>query len=473
MTDKANSSDQDGPRHPPPKGSTVDELIRWIETQRERYRDRKLVELIDPHSISPDSLVELAAIDLISQRRHGSNARVEDYLNQFPQLSGSDQSVLDLIDAEICVRREAKDDRSIEFYTDRFPELAEPIRQLIHLDLQPGAAPLPSGTASAADSQPTSRGSSVHAASESATIEIGGTAEVGSKRFDESDHFELQRHLTVAEFRSHQSRPATEQRNEDSIETPIPVQLPDWLSRPRCLATTLLQSGRCWLLKGLDRERGDSVAVKIIPLPSHLERTERTRILDLCEASSNVTHPCWVAPRIAAIRNNYLAIVRPWVFGNSYRVPGPDDLVTRPIPALIKFANALSAAHRSGATHGSVQENNLIIDHHGEVNIVDAASSGRGWEYYLGNWDNQLSNTLDARIRRDTGGLLALIAQALTSRASVAQTHSDSEERPVGDCLAQIGESIGPYDSDTCARIGESLLSIIDQPPKRRSWWHG
>lgn len=472
MTDKANPSDHDEPRHPPLKGATVDELIRWIENQRERNRDRKLVELIDPRSISPDSLVELAAIDLISQRRHGSNACVEDYLNQFPQLSGSDQSILDLIDAEICVRREAKDDRGIEFYTDRFPELAEPIRQLIHLDLQPGAAPLPTAVVSASDLQAPSRGNCAQAASESATIEIGGTAEVGNERFDESDHFELERHLTIAEFRSHQSQPATEQRSEDSIETPIPVQLPDWLSRTRCLATTLLQSGRCWLLKGLDREHGDSVAVKIIPLPSHLERTERTRILDLCEVSSNVTHPCWIAPRIAAIRNNYLAIVRPWIFGNPYCYLGPEDVGTRQIPALIKLASALSAAHRSGATHGSVQENNLIIDHHGEVNIVDAASSGRGWESYLGNWDNQLSNTLDARIRRDTGGLLALIAKTLTSQTSTDQNDSDFEERPVGDCLAQIGESIGPYDSDTCARIGESLLAMIDQPPKRRSWWH-
>lgn len=423
-----------------PPDASIDQRIRWLGRIRAENATAPLSQLINHHSLSLAALVELAAVDLIGQRRCGRDVLPEDYLEQFPSLAESDSCLLDLIDAELCVRREMNDIREADFFIDRFPDLADPIGQLVFLDFQPN------------------KQASLPGIGDNATQ---GTIDFWVDEASAADPLLLQRDLTVAGVPRKVSVPTGDNCNDDSIEVPIPIKPPAWMVGARCIATSLTEWGRCWLVKGRDTERSDTVVMKIIPLLKTLDRTQRTRILDLCEKTSSVAHPTWVAPRIAAINNSHLAIVRPWIFGNSMAHVLSSSLLKQRLGGIVRVAFALSAAHRIGATHGSVHPRNVVIDHESNVNLVDAASGVGGWEFYLSCWDNDLSPTIDQHISRDTHGLVEMIAAECIG----------SPNQELLDWPRQITSGIDFHELDACVRIGEALQARLDAPLAKRSWW--
>ncbi len=406
-----------------PQVTGIDDLIGWLQRRREGHPTSPLAELIDQASLSTSGLVELAAVDLIGQRRRGQQVVVEDYLKQFPQLAASESDVLDLIDAELCVRRERGEVCDASSFRDRFPELADSIEQLIHLEPGPRE------------------------------INVGESLD-----WDQSV---VQRQMTVAAGQSSGGQPVLETRPDDSIDVPIPIKPPEWIVGARCIATVPLRRGRCWLVTGRDTERNDTVAMKIIPLPANLGRTERTRILDICERTSSVTHPSWAAPRIAAINNGHLAIVRPWIFGDSFALRPPGANHVQRLEMLVRVAFALAAAHRIGATHGSVKCENAIIDHRSGINLIDAASGVANWAEPYVTWEHELSKTLAERIRRDAIGLVSMVARECL----------ESPDRIASTWIPQLTDGIDFSRNDACASIGEALQSCLDRKPVERSWW--
>ncbi|QEG01677.1 hypothetical protein Mal15_57550 [Stieleria maiorica] len=431
---RPSSSSADDGRDTPLGGAAIDALIGWLRRQREIHPVTPLVELVDPTSLPASGLVELAAVDLIGQRRRGRDVIAEDYLQQVPGLADRENDLLDLIDAELCVRRELGERCDAEFFIERFPQLADSIRQLIHLEFRPGE---------------------IHR----------GPATVAPGDSLEWDCSVAQRQMTIAGAPPRGGRPEEELAQDDSIDVPIPIKPPEWMVGARCIATMQLPRGRCWLVKGRDTQHSDTVAMKIIPLPATLGRLQRTRILDICEGTSNVTHPAWGAPRIAAINNGHLAVVRPWVFGNPFGQAAPGSDATQRFSMLVRVAFALAAAHRVGATHGSVTTNNLVVDHRSQVNLIDAASGVAAWSESLAAWDRDLSDTLADRIRGDTIGLVSLITtECLRTR-----------DRQVSRWIRRITDGIPLHDADACAMIGESLQRLIDEPSEERrdegAWW--
>lgn len=446
--------------NPLPSDASIDQRIRWLEQLRAKHATAPLSDLIDHHSMSTDLLVELVAVDLIAQRRCGHEVLPEDYLKQFPALAKSDAHLLDLIDAELCVRREMKDARDAEFFIDRFPELADSIRQLVFLDVQPAERSYQPLSDHAESSSPNI---ALHEASQNS---VHGTVDVSISEDSGSDPYLLQRDLTIAGLNRQSSVSTGDSRNDDSIDVPIPIKPPAWMVGARCIATTLTESGRCWLVKGRDKERSDTVAMKIIPLPRTLDRTQRTRMLDLCGITSSVAHPTWVAPRIAAINNGHLAVVRPWIFGNPlaqglFSSGLSSSMLKQRLQGIVRVAFALSAAHRIGATHGSVHARNIVIDHESNINLIDAASGVGGWEFNLSIWNNDLSQTIDQRISRDTRGLVEMIASECIG----------SPDREMMDWPGQITSGIEFHENDACVRIGEALQARLDAPMTKQSWW--
>ena len=79
---------------------------------------------------SHGSLVELACIDLIERLRLGSEARVEDYTRTIDGLNNADD-ILDLLDAEICVRRELGDSPTAKEMIHRYPNLRDRSRKAV------------------------------------------------------------------------------------------------------------------------------------------------------------------------------------------------------------------------------------------------------------------------------------------------------------------------------------------------------
>lgn len=435
----------------PTPNSSIDALIRWLEVQRNDHPDRPLADLVDSDSLPAETVLELAVVDLIGQRRRGRNALPEDYLMQFPDLADSRSAVLDLIDAELCVRRELGDPCEASFFIKRFPALADPIRQLIYLEYQPHAPGLAAPDAAVSPARP--RVSDARPDPDVVECQL--------VEFSASDQFSVQSDMTVAGLHRRQAMPADEIRKDDSIDIPIPIKPPEWVTGARCIATTPTQFGRYWLVKGRDSQRTDTVAMKIIPAPAVLDRTQRTRILDLCEKCSNVTHPTWVAPRIAAINNGHLAVVRPWIFGVAFTSNHSGSELSQRLAVLVRVAFALSAAHRIGATHGSLKPNNIIIDHQSNVNLIDAGSGVSAWEDYLCRWDNDLSRSLEDRIRADSAALLKLVANECIGAGNHAAI----------DWIARINNEVDFGLADACVTIGEALQSLLDQAPTKRSWW--
>ena len=70
------------------------------------------------------ALVELVHAELELRLKEGEAARVEDYLDRYPELSGQTTVVLGLIDAEYRQRSRGEPLLSFEEYRVRFPELA-------------------------------------------------------------------------------------------------------------------------------------------------------------------------------------------------------------------------------------------------------------------------------------------------------------------------------------------------------------
>ncbi|MEL6106692.1 MAG: hypothetical protein AAFU85_11665 [Planctomycetota bacterium] len=450
---------------PPPSDATIDELIRWVAERRIEHPGARLSELVDAELISDAELVELVCVDLIGQRRRQEDVLVEHYLAQFNRLGESEEAILDLLDAEMCVRREMNELRRVEFFTDRFPRLAAPIRQLLFLEMTP---PNESINLIKAEQTPISlSGPDLQAVQ-------GGEGTIGLSLADSGadasapDSFEgsfeacEQREITIPKGK--RARDARfSGRSDDSIDAPIPIPPPAWMGGARCIATTPTKFGRYWLVTGRDIERGETVAMKVLPLPTPLGSTQRSRMLDLCEKTSALSHASWIPPRVAAISNGHLAVIRPWIFGTPLSqvmsLLAPDAAFRH----LVRIAFTLSAAHRTETTHGSVSTHNAIVDHDSNVTLVDASSGLDGWIGYLSDWDNDLKASLATRIQLDTMSLLRLVASQCLTQIDHSWTAWP----------ALLAEGIDPCQPDACAQIGDRLQSFLDSPPARQRsrWW--
>ncbi|MCC9600922.1 hypothetical protein LOC67_10120 [Stieleria sp. JC731] len=434
---------------------SIDELGTWLKRIRAENPSAPLIQLLEDCEVGRDMLVDLAALDLMLSWRRGYRTATEEYLRQFPLLAESESSVLDLIDAEMCIRRELKEQVDIVELTNRFPKFADPIRQLAYLD---GSA----NHAGFSNSEPL-RKPNVQPIADS-QISTAAPKPISEPQSGGSSGFELERDLTIAGagvVKPNSPFPEDGHQREDSIDVPIPIRPPDWMASAKCIASTISPLGRSWLVKGRDTNRGDFVAMKVIPFPITADALQKTRILDLCEQASNVSHPCWDAPRIAAMNRTHLAVVRPWVFGTllSEYDHDPTRSINDRLTIYVRVAYALAAAHRTGATHGSITPSNVVIGHDGETRLIDAASSLNGWRRYFATWDNDLSKTLPRRIEIDVRSLLQLIANSFIANHRV-------------NWIDSLCDKIDLSDSEASAALGERLQSMLDHPPEsKRRWW--
>ena len=343
----------------------------------------------------------------------GHGVAIEQYLHAFPSLR-SESTRLDLIDAELCVNRELGDPSDVDDLIGRFPDLALPIRELLTLDdVSKPSQPLDFA-------RPYS--------GESFGIDAAGDAESYP--------------LSVSPSRE----PA-----EDSADSLFPVSIPEWFVAAKPIAHG---PGR-WLIQGRDAQRGIPLAMKVIELPRHITRSQCDLALDACESASRVQNRNWIAPIVAAIAGQRLAMIRPWVFSNpwphSQRSCSSPEVMNRHLSAI---AFALQAAHAAGATHGGIHPENLLIDHHGRVQIVDAVCTGSGFLRWLQCCDQGESSPspFQRQTAVDTQGLIKLV---------VEHCESADHSRPPDD-LVELQRIAAENPSEACGRIGDHLLRRLD-----------
>jgi WD40 repeat protein len=102
-------------------------------------------------------LVELAHADLECRLKAGEPARVEDYLQRFPELAADRALALDLIAAEYEMRRRREPACAVEEYLHRFPAYGEELASRLRAvdgNVPPPPAAIPAGDGQAATLMP-------------------------------------------------------------------------------------------------------------------------------------------------------------------------------------------------------------------------------------------------------------------------------------------------------------------------------
>jgi serine/threonine-protein kinase len=118
----------------------------WREGRRPRVADFLPAEGIERRAF----LVELVHTDLECRLKAGEPARVEEYLQQFPELRAEGAAVMELIEAEFRLGQRRGDQPTLSDYRRRFPEhAAELARRVAPTPPAPSAGPakLASGAA--------------------------------------------------------------------------------------------------------------------------------------------------------------------------------------------------------------------------------------------------------------------------------------------------------------------------------------
>jgi predicted ATPase/predicted Ser/Thr protein kinase len=102
--------------------SLEDRIKRFVNAWRQGPRPRIDDFLPSGDGLRPTLLIELVHTDLELRLKAGEAARVEEYLDRYPELAGRRTAVLELIAVEYELRRRAEPDLSLDDYRQRFPQ---------------------------------------------------------------------------------------------------------------------------------------------------------------------------------------------------------------------------------------------------------------------------------------------------------------------------------------------------------------
>ena len=378
--------------------ASLDSLVDWLRDQRLEKPRAPLRDLLGGHGLELARLIDLACVDLIEQHRSGHAIGAESYVAQFPEL-GRDDLLLDLIDAEICVARELQQPLDRRHYARRFPELIDDVNELLGMQERPTVVG-PSGSLSELDLPDLP----------SASVTFPG------------DH---------------------------------PLGAPDWFSPEKCFASG---PGR-WLIRGRDTSRGAVMAMKVMDLPS-LSSDQSRQLLDACEAASKVQHPVFVPPTLAAIDRGQLGVIRPWVFGIPWFEVAPKREVATQLREFASLAYCLESVRRCGAAHGGIHPENVLLDHDGNLRLVDAAANCSGLRRWLE--PAETSQPADPivpllqRQRQDIDDLVRLVESA-----------SEHWREPWTSRLLKEMKGMADGSRECCADdLGALLMRYADEPPR-------
>lgn len=286
----------------------------------------------NPAPVVPvQQLTDWACIDLIQRNRSAENARVEDYLDKHPELR-EPVCLLDLIDAEICIRKELGEELDEAQWVNRFPQLEKEVRQLLHLDETPRVKGSASGSATASTT------SSVRSRSAEASFVVG---------------------------------PVTDA--DTTFITPMPLP-------PGFVADCLVAKRAGYdLVRCHDTSDGRHFAFKVVDTlqlgAARVSPAQRTMLLNAYEQSARIKHPAWLAPIVATCDEQCLGIMRPWIHGTGWSTTIPTVASSQSLRMVAEVAFCLQAAHDVGGYHGNVCANNLFIDHSGRLLLSDAMST--------------------------------------------------------------------------------------------------
>ena len=302
--------------------------------------------------------LDLACVDLMRRRRSGDPAAVEDYLTLLTELDRDGR--LDLIDAEICVRRELGEQPSTAGWRRRFPDEAGSIDQLLEMD-KPCSA-FGSGSRVDASLICDSRVAALPAAGPRDRSDDGSSAGFS---FDGSlavvDQPDVPAAHTLMSIEG-------QGRNEGGGPPIRGGKL--YASRPGY-----------WTMRGTVDGRDGLMVMRLVERPAAMTAEEFVRrSTDLRESLSDIVgHPGWVEIAMVAGDAVQAAVVRPWISGlnwSDWFASKRSAVDAAVIESLFDVAHAVGSATAVGRVHGGVHPRNVVRDHGGRWRLVDAGVGG-------------------------------------------------------------------------------------------------
>jgi hypothetical protein len=434
----------------------ADQWIEWVAQHRRSYPTKKLSELLSVEApsrakLSPALLLDLVCIDLIEQIRASNQVTVESYLDQFSELRES-QASLDLIDAEICIRTEVGQfgDHKSELanYRKRFPELANDIESMLNLKSE---SPMPSSLR-------------IVAAPPNGADDAMQTSDAS---LADDFSFDL---LPAANAADPMTKAA-------AVLNSPPIDVPKWFLGEQCISS----GDGHWLFRGRDSNTGETMAMKVIRLPSQASPAAIEQLLQACESASRVRSPVWTAPVVAAAQNNYLAVIRPWVFGTHWQVASNHDEVPGRLRLLAQIAYAIQSGYNHHAWHGGLHQKNVIVNHQGSVHLVDAVGTSSGLLHWQSVNKKSRSGTGLPDWPIDAHALVKLILQddidvpgnwshgLKDALGRLVANHHDKCFAQIGDELIRRADTFVLHDS----RLDANQRSLLRRWRKKIARWVG
>lgn len=410
--------------------SSLSALTSWLRIIR-KTDSRPLDELLPSRSFAPQDLLELVGIDLIESHRHGRTARVESYLTAFPELAENVEFVLDLIDAEVCVRRELGDRVTLEELQSRFPALAERLTRLVDLD-----------------------------AVEQNLIALAQPHHQMEVNEDNNSSFALSVNPSLIDI----AKPRrTLEFDGESLEPPEGV---------RVLQLASSRPG-VQLYRALDEADRRPLALKVIR-QSATDRMPASAWLDRLELTAQFTHPRIANAESVIANHHHFVVLRPWIEGTCWSTWSnrslPMNTLMRPIIAL---GETLQVLHNAGLPHGHVHPGNLLIDHQQNLWLVDLGSSA--FSSHAQTWrpihDDPRSSDANCWVLRDRFALLTLAVMALDGQP----LESRSKYKRIRDLLDNLRSRLS---ETTAESIAAMLRDALDGRSRHQAgsiwsfpWW--
>jgi hypothetical protein len=229
------------------------------------------------------------------------------------------------------------------------------------------------------------------------------------------------------------------------------LDVPEWFIGEDVVASG---PGR-WLMRGRDAVRGTALGMKVLELPLQLSAAGSKQILDACEVAAKVRNRSWVPPNIATIQRRHFGVIRPWLFARPWQPHAENQSPAEQLRSLASIAFAVASAHQIGATHGGIHVENLLVDHAGKVQVLDAGSSRIG----LQRWSSPSAPepplqtaSLDRRIAVDVQDVIRLVAAA-----------SAGWDHPwAGDLVMELKRISAEDAGAACGLIGQLLMQYAD-----------
>ncbi len=333
----------------------------------------------DLPNLSPSQRLPVIRREQHSSWQRGEDRRVEAYLDLYPQLASSDESVVDLIYSEFWLREERGDAPSREEYLRRFPQYAERLNSLFELgeaDLNGDSSRKPLAIANADDTDRNDTEAERSLGEEAVDRTHADAKEQLRDNIDTMTHSMTPIDVTVEGGPPPKADEDTV--SGDTIDSPRPAKRSVRLTSGSPfgdyeLLEEIARGGMGVVYRARQNRLNRIVALKTI-LAGELANEEQVRRFHIeAEAAAQLSHKNLVSIYEVGEHDGQHFFSMELVEGSGLDGRLSDGpLPPREAARIVKaVAEAMHFAHARGVVHRDLKPSNILIDAAGEPKVTD------------------------------------------------------------------------------------------------------